>query len=447
MKENLKRLALILPATLAFGCTDHELTRPSDDSHTPSYSTSFAASEAAIRSKLPSGPIGHTDLFRAAAGVESWFGGLYIENGVVKIVTTDSMVERSQARSFARGLLRVAGREDLAIRAEGAQLTSGNYSFAELSDWLAQIKPFLPQFELTYIDINEVNNTVEFRTDSDGAASGLRKAIEDMGIPSDVVTIGVQDRIELLHNMGGRQVAVSFSTHDSYPTECTLTQVVEHRTPENSLDPYYYGITNSHCTESFASNTDDIFEYQNSAIADEVWDHPLITNSDCVALTGKTSPECRYSDAALFKYRSTYSGTLYEHDVDMGFWSMGLEGESMVFVGETVYKRGNATGTTSGTVMATCIDGVASNGVGLLCQYKADLTSDNGDSGSPVFVQNTVGSEVKYQFTGILWGGEFGVTYFSRADRLAREIVPDDGTDGQDWGTICLSHSSQYCWY
>jgi hypothetical protein len=254
------------------------------------------------------------------------------------------------------------------------------------------------------------------------------------------------------------------------PEGCTLTQVVTRRNSDGSPHPDLYGITNSHCTSDMGNTDGNTFVVgSGTPVAFESWTHPFITNPLCESLSGSSTPMCRYSDASLFRYNSNATA-LQPHKVQLGSgewpeppypkvtWApVELDGEDIVFVGETVNKYGNVTGLTHGPVVQACVDIAPRDPLGvvvgwLLCQYTADYDASIGDSGAPVWVKETfTDPEVGFRsFVGIHWGNfnpanpeDPPGSYFSGVLHLAQEIVPDD----PNFGTLCLSANSMFCMY
>jgi hypothetical protein len=425
-----------------------------------------ATYESAIRTGLPAGPIDHRQLFRATGEIEPWFGGLYLENGELQVVTTDPTAGASRVSLVAEGLLRAAGRDDLAARSGTAHLVEGRYSFRQLDDWLSLVLPDLHRFGVHRVAIDERMNRIDLRTETDAAADGLSEWAHERGVPPSALVVQASGMAEFNYRVGGDGVVVQWGPGQD-PWGCTLTQVVTRRNSDGSPHPDLYGITNSHCTSDMGNSDGNTFVVGGGTpVALEYWTHPFITNPLCEALTGSSTPMCRYSDASLFRYNSSATG-LEPHMVKLGTvcippWGCGtyppqqLDREDLVFVGETVNKYGDKTQLTYGPVLESCVDIQAKGHPSgqapwLLCQYTADYVSDKGDSGAPVWVREPgpSGEDVR-GFVGIHWGRFYPTnpedppgSYFSGVFHLAQEIVPDE----PNWGTLCLSANSMFCMY
>ena len=110
--------------------------------------------------------------------------------------------------------------------------------------------------------------------------------------------------------------------------------------------------------------------------------------------------------------------------------------ESPVLIGDTVYKTGSATGTTSGVVSNLCVD-VRVDGVVMLCQTHVaphgDIFADDGDSGAAV-VGSISGTDsftyFTYQYTrnarllGLHWGSDSpsGYGWFTPIEAIIEEF-------------------------
>jgi hypothetical protein len=105
--------------------------------------------------------------------------------------------------------------------------------------------------------------------------------------------------------------------------------------------------------------------------------------------------------------------------------------------GEQVAKLGATTGWTSGPVRKTCVDMPADRSYSKLrCQSWVDLSSDEGDSGGPVFIMHVDGTAT---LAGMLWGvvtdaGQQYATFSSIAqiekDLGGLQVMPGSSTGG-----------------
>lgn len=435
-------LSIALFLSLA-ACVDAGPTPPGQPFREPTSSMDRTGNvEAEIRRQI-SGPLNHDELFRAATRLEPWFGGLYYESGDLRVVSTDLGVELSRAEALAEGVLRVARRPELAARTASALVVPGRFSYVELSDWLDVIRPDLHRYDVHGVNISERDNVIVLETLSPGNAAALRGWVEERGVPAEAVLVRSQGLAVFTHHWGGHAADVERDGSLGAISGCSLAQVVEHRRPDLTPDTAYYAVTNSHCTANFGASGFDRIMNSGSPIADGVWDHPLITDVRCVALTGLSTPRCRYSDAALFRYRSSFASQLHPHKIQNTLDS--LHTEDLAFVGEVVNKWGRTTSLTWGVVSDTCVDklipasGHITIDIGLLCHYRASYASNSGDSGGPVWLRDeSYPQGTRRMFAGIHTFKDSEASYFSSVEYMMHEIVPS----GSGWGTFCFSFAA-----
>lgn len=90
-------------------------------------------------------------------------------------------------------------------------------------------------------------------------------------------------------------------------------------------------------------------------------------------------------------------------------------------VGQILERIGMRTGWQSGPVTNTCVDLPGEHGTTMVCQTIADLFSEPGDSGSPVFLW---AGENNIFFAGINWGShDTGPNnFFSDVTQMLQEM-------------------------
>jgi hypothetical protein len=166
-----------------------------------------------------------------------------------------------------------------------------------------------------------------------------------------------------------------------------------------------YFITGSHCSQTFGFNAgapDFVRQNMsnNSTFGNEV--------SDATWYVGASGRPGRFSDAALFRYfssrASNYSfgrayvtpnpGSVSIYATTILRSPFGVSGElAYPFVGAPVAKTGRTTGTTQGSVLASCVDvfdvgdadPTRGQRIDLFCQIRVSLAAGAGDSGGPVW--------------------------------------------------------------
>jgi hypothetical protein len=172
-------------------------------------------------------------------------------------------------------------------------------------------------------------------------------------------------------------------------------------------------------------------------IGQEISDPPYYSsaeNPNCPV----TTYICRMSDAALFQLSSNstsvsaFNGVGYP--LSNGVALVGYAGrQSGYAVGQPMAKSGAYTGITAGTVQETCATVNAWNNViqrqeKMVCQYRANYSSVDGDSGSPVFYYNN-GNQ--WWVAGIHWGaGGYFSMWMHVADEIGNDIL---ARTGQFW--------------
>lgn len=210
-------------ALLFSGCVE----RPTESPRTEAF-PGPAAFEAAIRANLPSGPLDHNRLFRAAADLEPWFGGLYVEDGGLRVLATDLAVAGSRVAQVTEGLLQAAGRSDLAIRAGAVQLVEARYSFRQLYEWRSLLLPEVHRFGVHRVVIDERMNRIDLRTESAADAEALSQWAEGQGVPPSGLAVRAAARAEFDYGIGGNGIVVRWG-HGGRAEACTLAQVVTRR--------------------------------------------------------------------------------------------------------------------------------------------------------------------------------------------------------------------------
>lgn len=410
--------------------------------------------EVAIRASIARKRHDHDVIFQSAAELEPWFAGLYLAGSDIMVLSTDLEVPQERVTALLEGIFKVAQRPGLVERVPLARIVGASWSFAELASWLDLLRPDLHKFGVGAIDIDERANQIGLWVDETSRVTELTDWAVAQGVPVGAVKVLPLEPGRFTHHVGGHGVDVWLSSIDD-TIGCTLTQGVTHMLPSIEADSSVYAVTASHCTSAFGSASGDTFRAGNQDVAEEIWDHPRITDARCQALVGHPSPFCRYSDAALFRYEAAFAGSVHHHRVVTTTDS--LHSEAMAFVGDSVYMSGQASGTISGEVTTTCHDLIIplppwmSGNIGLLCFGGADYASAEGDSGGPLWLHETVGGNTLRLFTGIQsYKLMNGGSYFSHAESVMEEIVPS----GSGWGTICLSFpgpivspGSWTCWW
>lgn len=309
-------------------------------------------------------------------------------------------------------------------RSPRIRILRGDYDVAQLAAWRAAADKALDVPGTVFTDLDERHNRVRIGIES----RVFRRPVEDIlakhGVPPAAVIIeetkpirfqaSLRDKMRPLR--GGIQVEADTAVFAA--KFCTMGF--------NAIHDNQRGfVTNSHCTRirggsegtDFHQPTDPFnpFADQNK-VGDETVDPKYTTSSICPA--GKV---CRRTDAAFVEYDGSglFGGAAIARPTGIGSLTVSTTEPPFRIVGETLFpidgvtleKVGRTTGWTSGVLTGTCLTiNVADTNVTLLCQYRvlrhagsSAKISDQGDSGSPVFMR--VGANDANLF-GILWGGD-----------------------------------------
>jgi Trypsin len=390
-------------------------------------------------------PTGHIltydDELAAVDNTLPGFAGIYIDSaGSLVAALTDLSQSEAAIPAVAQLLENVvlpgpAWATTRATMLRHMRVAKAAYTFQQLRIWYAYVtRDILPAAGVTMGDIDEVRNRIVVGIENAALEASIAAKLAGLPIPAGVVEVETVAPAEItsttLQNyvrpvVGGLQVGF---LQGGSQYLCTLTYNIAHRFVNGGLDPAEYFLTCSHCTDAFGQNTgmamgQPTIDYP---IGTEYADPPLFTSSHdsrCPA-----NRQCRYSDAALFKYNgSSYlqGYAAWPPNNSITFTDeKTITGAGDPIVGLTVYKVGRTTGRTGGAVTRTCADypqydNGTDTGRSMLCQSQANLAVERGDSGSPVFWLFGDGT---LDSVGILWGGAAGYGVFSTANDWNQEL-------------------------
>jgi len=295
-----------------------------------------------------------------------------------------------------------------------------------LRDWRNQVKRdvLLTHPDAAWIDLDEARNQVAIGLATGSGRRDVLESVRRLGVPPDAIRIEVTGRDtpnDLLTSkvrpvVGGLAHAVTFNGISQLVPWCTFAFNARY----NSTDVI---LTASHCTSRIYGNdlTPTVF-YQNTInqldrIGSESYD-PAATGASCVNPNGYFEHCHRFSDASMILYDAGVSFNLgYLARTASRSMTWGTDGsktidaanprfritasQSYPVANVRVDKVGWKTGWTSGLITATCVDLLGADYWWRDCSYKAGYWSDNGDSGSPVFVWN---GDTTVTLVGIHWG-------------------------------------------
>jgi len=363
------------------------------------------------------------ELLASIDAASGGFGGLFIdEAGDLNVYLADA-AEEGVAIEAADEVLKLKGLEALPIRVRRAE-----HRFLDLARWRGQVKDLLAAPGVSLTDVDEAANRVRIGIEDESARPRVEAEVARLGVPPEAVIIEVtgpfvyraslQGRVRPV--VGGLQIAFGCSASSCYVCTDGFLAI---RAGKKGF------VTNSHCTDArgIVEQTAYSQPFPTTTAARRVGKE----TADPAFFTGGACPagrRCRYADAAFvqkkrevdfkrgFIARPAYVGSLSISVTSPRFRVVSEDPGPLV--GEVLEKVGRTTGWTQGTVTDTCVDiSVSGTDITLLCQDAVAGSSDQGDSGSPVFRIES-GNDVSLY--GILWGGAPGMYVFSRLTAIER---------------------------
>ncbi len=391
------------------------------------------------------------------------FAGMYYDStGAPVVLMTDRTGAAAADVHVHDFALRHPWRRGAAPKA--ARYMTAKYDFRQLRHWHdAVFRTVASMADLTYTDIDEVNNVVKIAVKTADAARAVLAVAASLNIPPDAISVPVvapfhfqqagQDLTDAIRPaLGGTQVSTPIGN-------CTLgfnTQKVKYEPVTGSYvyDHTHLFVTASHCMQTpgevtptrisqgpfFASDY-----YIGWETRQPPWDNA--TYGNCPA-----GYRCSLADAALVGYldgdgsmaaiaHPTGNVNSGETTIDVftPTWvivdSTQNSGNSMA--GTLVSKVGKASGWTNGFLSGTCFNQPAYwSGFYLLCQDSYSAANADGDSGSPIFQVDVSGQYAR--IVGIHWGGTGSEGAYSPYVYVRYELTR------ADLPTICGSDTN--CW-
>lgn len=371
------------------------------------------------------------------------FGGLYVSDGQIAIFLThvgDSVIARQFIRPFVDS---VAGRAITAALAPSFRVLQGDYDFRDLLRWKRLIVSNVETHGLVSIDVDESRNRVRIGVLDSATRERVLQRLSALNVPGAAteIVLDAPANVETTVQQYQRPMVGGIQIQAAGSLPCTFTANVWLRPTYFTVDSTHnYFITSSHCTSVFGVVTGQQVGQPTMAtevIGWEQWDPPLFNSAHpyygglCPA--GKL---CRTSDAAMF-YMQDVAGS-WDYWPNTIASTSGLTIQYFVeisgttanpLVGMTVYKVGRSTGETWGSVTASCVDvpqfdeGV-DTGRWMICQGRANFSSQSGDSGAPVVSPPTGNYPV--HIVGVFWGAG----YFSRWAQVESELSQAAGVSG-----------------
>ena len=357
------------------------------------------------------------------------FAGIYIDSsGAVRVLVADEQ-DNAVAVVEARSVVarrQLGGATDTRLQTAAYSVERVRWSFADLSATYSRIASLLGSPDVVYSDIDEKHNVVAIAFATESAQLRASQWVQDNGLSAEPVELRVEPVTRQSTDLRDRIRPVLPGTRSAYPlaegsyAHCTVGFIVVYKSKQRS-------IVNSHCT-TVQGALDGQFQYQSSFLENHKYGSEY-RDPNFVMLPGCPANRlCRYSDAAVIT-------PLPQEQLAFGQIARTSVGSTNVLsppyavigrlygpvlTGEIVYKVGQSTGTSVGTVIDTPatqdIYDPYGNPTGwtLLNQVRVQATVDAGDSGSPVFATYCdplfpcTYNAIVY---GILWGRQSGSIY------------------------------------
>ncbi|HYO69586.1 MAG TPA: hypothetical protein VEU33_26275 [Archangium sp.] len=325
------------------------------------------------------------------------FGGLYHDEQGRLVIRLMRDFEGPAAR---RAIASVFGPE--MIPAAGVVYAPARFSFASLKALQERVTPdILSQAGTVMTDVDEKGNRVVVGVESSEVRQRILARLEALGAPPDMVEVVEMSPIMPTSTVqaGWRPITggLQLETSGKY---CTLGFAAMRGTTLGF-------VTNSHCTQT-QGGVESTLAYQPTIATSNLAGTELV---DPLYTSGGSCPAgrvCRRSDSAFFRADTTVNpliaATSGAFNLSVSSWLAVPSKTLSLAQGQTVFKTGRTTGTTSGTIEWACVT-VNSGGTPhtYFCNYIATNSTQNGqggDSGSPVYFLS--GSNAT--LAGLMWG-------------------------------------------
>jgi hypothetical protein len=389
------------------------------------------------------------------AKVDSTFGGFFFDSMHVPVVYLTDVTRLVSVR--AAGLDAFLSRQR--NLAGTFRVLPAAYGYGTLTRWYACAWPRvfgLP--DAVFTDIDEAHNRLRFGVAVASAIVGVQTIVTECGIPSAAVAVDVVPRVGpkygLNESLQGPVRPVRggiLIDYDGPEHPCTLGIVG--RTGEGT-----FFTTAAHCSSQPyvldpTKYWQDAINNPVDSIGREFLDPPVIHHGDW-----DNCPEgdnCVFADVNMSHFQSSATntaqvgliarGTSISNDLNHP-GSLDLDHAHPLFVtgvdtsggafGNIVCKTGQRSGTTCGPITVSCgnyqwAGNYAYGRIGVLCTSEADMHSEGGDSGSPIWNQSLSTSDSTVVLAGVLWGGPLPPdnryrTFYSPFGRIVDELYWGD---------------------
>jgi hypothetical protein len=391
------------------------------------------------------------DVYGDIAKGDSTFGGLFFDSKHVPVVYLTNTARLASVRAAGLDAFLRRGKR----LPDTFRVLPAAYGWGTLMRWYACAWPRvlgLPDGVLT--DIDEARNRLRFGVAVATAIGDVRMIVAQCGIPPQAVAVdvvprgGIKDG-PLNESLQGDVRPVRAGTQlrwDGGNGNGACTIGIVGRSSEG-----LFFTTAAHC--SVQTYAPDPTRYWQAVLYDpadsigrEFLDPPVIHHSDWEGCPDGYG--CVFADVNMSHFQSTATaqvgliarGTTTSWDPNTP-GSLELDNAHPVFVtgvdtsggevGETICKTGRTTGTTCGEITYACFNGnwnphYTGLGIYVLCSSEANMHSDHGDSGSPIWNRSKSTNDSKVMLAGVLWGGpSTSVTWYSPLARVVDELYWD----------------------
>jgi hypothetical protein len=343
------------------------------------------------------------------------FGGMYFDPGAGRFV---AFVRDPGARGRAVAALRVAAArwgnahpEARSLAGGEVDVRTGAFAFSDLMAWQQALLPALGRVAgVVGIDADERENRVTISVTNDAAAAEIGRVAAAVGVPTQAIAVRRSPAIKALQSnvrSYTRPLAGGFQIENVSRIRCTIGWNVTTTLGETGF------LTAGHCAagnNGAGSTGGSIYQAEatsSSNIVGNVAINPTWTNG---CWTSASSPPLGF-------YGGYFSGPCTEADVmfvstsaanadkvlavtsnvatnnvpgSINYSSRNglISSPVFAFVGAVVDKVGRTTGTTRGTVQATCTAAVVQGSPNYVvtCADRVETASSGkGDSGAPVY--------------------------------------------------------------
>jgi hypothetical protein len=397
---------------------------------------SQSVNAAPIQTREPGGrPQTIDDLFAEVARRVPAFGGMFIGRGqILQVYLTDT----TQREVAIAAIMDVFGRTR--IPEGGIQVIEGRYSFLQLKAWhdRQRMKTLaIPGVVMT--SIAESKNLLQIGVKDASVIPYVENELYNSGVPREAVNIVETAPFADLQTLQSTRRPVLGGTQIQRAGGGTCT--IGFTAVRLGVAGF---VTNSHCTATRGVVEGSVYH---QATVSGVTNRFGVEAADPAYFTGwplcPPGRQCRFSDSAFIARNAGQNAATLPASADFGYLAVAdsnltifnkfhIVGEvPFPLEGEYLTKVGRTTGETSGEVSDTCVDINSFNngqdtGFTYLCQDRVDASSNNGDSGSPVFTWSSAslpqGATIPAHLYGILRGGNGSSFAFSAMSNIEFEL-------------------------